>query len=126
MSQNRETAQNTEQPKRPFPVVPTTKILASGRFTSPPTPEQLKTIFPKEVPATLRLYLAGKIDQWWARQDQKGPVFLMNVTSIEEARAILEKLPLGQAKLMEFDYVELSPLTPLHMLLTEASAAAST
>ena len=102
---------------KPFPVVPTTKILASGRFTAPPTPEQIKAIFPREVPATLRLYLAGKIDQWWARQDQKGPVFLMNVTSIDEARHLLEALPLGVAKLMEFDYVELSPLTPLHMLL---------
>ena len=96
MSQNRETNQIAEQPKRPFPVAPTTKILASGRFTSPLTPEQLKTILPKEVPATLRLYLAGKIDQWWARQDQKGPVFLMNVTTVDEARTILEKLPLGQ------------------------------
>jgi hypothetical protein len=126
MNQNQEkTAGTTDQPKRPFPVLPTSKVLASGRFTSPPTPEQFKTIFPKEVPATLRLHLAGKIEQWWARQDQKGPVFLMNVTSVEEARAILEELPLGQAKLMEFDYVELSPLTPLHMLLNETSASAS-
>jgi hypothetical protein len=126
MNQNQEkTAGTTDQPKRPFPVLPTSKVLASGRFTSPPTLEQLKTIFPKEVPATLRLHLAGKIEQWWARQDQKGPVFLMNVTSVEEARAILEQLLLGQAKLMEFDYVELSPLTPLHMLLNEGSASAS-
>jgi hypothetical protein len=69
--------------------------------------------------------LAGKIEQWWAHRDQKGPVLLMNATSVEEARAILEELPLGQAKLMEFDYVELSPLTPLHMLLNEASASAN-
>jgi hypothetical protein len=116
------TSEFTETPKRPFPVLPTSKILALGRFTSRPTPEQLKTIFPKEVPETLRLYLGGKIEQWWARQDQKGPVFLMNVTSAEEARGILEKLPLGQAKLMEFEYVELSPLTPLHMLLSEGWA----
>ena len=108
--------------KRPFPVLPTSKILALGRFTSPPTPEQLKTIFPREVPETLRLYLNGNIEQWWARQDQKGPVFLMNVTSAEEAHSILEKLPLGQAGLMEFEYVELSPLTPLHLLLTEGWA----
>ncbi|HEY0758286.1 MAG TPA: hypothetical protein VGD59_03420 [Acidisarcina sp.] len=111
-----------EYPKRPFPVLPTSKILALGRFTSPPTPEQLKTIFPKEVPATLRLHLEGKIEQWWARQDQKGPVFLVNATSIEEAHTLLEKLPLGQAKLMEFDYIELTPLTPLHMLLSEGWA----
>ena len=107
----------TTEDKRPFPVVPTTKILASGRFKAPPTPEQVKEIFPKEVPATLRLYLAGAIDQWWARQDQKGPVFLMNATTIQAARAILDELPLGKANLMEFDYVELSPLTPLHLLL---------
>jgi len=49
----------------------------------------------------------------------------MNATSVEEARAILEELPLGQAKLMEFDYLELSPLTSLHMLLNEASASAN-
>jgi hypothetical protein len=109
-----------DTPKRPFPIVPTTKILATGRFTSPPTPEQLKTIFPKEVPATLKLYLAGKIDQWWARQDQKGPVFLMNVTTIEEAKTLLDALPLDQAKLMEFEFTELSPLAPLHMLIKEA------
>ena len=126
MSQNREMAPgNKEQPKRPFPLVPTTKILALGRFTSPPTPEQIKTIFPKEVADTLRLYLAGKIDQWWARQDQKGPVFLMNVTSVDETHSILEQLPLGQANLMEFDYVELSPLTPLHILLPEMAANTS-
>ena len=121
MGQSQETAAEiTEKPKRPFPVVPITKILALGRFTSPPTAEQIKTIFPLEVPDTLRLYLAGKIDQWWARQDQKGPVFLMNVTTIEEARALLDELPLGQAKLMEFEFTELGPLTPLHLLIKEA------
>jgi hypothetical protein len=113
-----------DQPKRLFPVLPTSKILALGRFTATPTPEQLRTIFPKEVPATLRLHLSAKIEQWWARQDQKGPVFLMNVTSVDEAHALLEALPLGQAKLMEFEYIELTPLTPLHMLLTEGWANA--
>jgi hypothetical protein len=68
------------------------KILAFGRFTAKPTPEQLETIFPKEVPDTLRLYLAGKIEQMWARQDQKGPVFLLNVTNVEEAHTVLKAL----------------------------------
>ena len=104
-------------PKR-FPSVPTTKILAIGRFTSPPTPEQVKEFFPREVPATLQLYLDGKIAQWWVRQDQTGPIFLMNVTTVSEAHALLEKLPIGQAKLMEFEYIELGPRTPLHLLLS--------
>ena len=70
------------------------------------------------MPATLKLYLDGKIDQWWARQDQKGPVFLMNVTKIEEARALLDEPPL--AKLMEYEFTELGSLTPLHLLIEEA------
>jgi hypothetical protein len=57
-------------------------------------------------------------------QDGKGPVFLMNVTSVEEARALLGKLPLVDAKLMEFDFIELGPLSPLHLLLSEGWAIA--
>jgi hypothetical protein len=104
-------ATNTkENPKQPFPVVPTTKILVIGEFTKPPAPEQIREIFPKELPATLRLYLAGRIDQWWIRQTQTGRVFLLNVTSLEEARALMEKLPLGQAGLMKHEFIELGPL----------------
>jgi hypothetical protein len=109
----------------PFPVVPTTRILAIGQFTTPPTPEQMNELFPKEVPATLRLYLAGKIDQWWIRQTQTGPVFLLNVTSVEEARALMNTLPLGQAGLMKHEFIELGPLTPLHLLLIDGGAAGS-
>jgi hypothetical protein len=58
----------------------------------------------------------------WARKDQEGSVFLMNVTSVAEAHASLAKLPLGQAKLTELELIELTPLTPLHMLLTEGWA----
>src|SRR5207245_10588668 len=90
-----------EMPKRNFPVVPTTKILAIGQFTKPPTPKQIKEIFPKEVPATLRLYLAGNIDQWWIRQTQTGAVFMLNVTPLEAARALMEKSQLAQGGTMQ-------------------------
>jgi hypothetical protein len=49
----------------------------------------------------------------------------MNVTSVEEARALLGKLPLDDAKLMEFDFIELGPLSPLHLLLSEGWATAA-
>jgi hypothetical protein len=119
------TANTKEMLKHNFPIVPTTKILAIGQFTKPPTPEQINEFFAKEVPATLRLYLAGKIDQWWIRQTQTGPVFLLNVTSLEEARALMEKLPLGQAGLMKHELIELGPLTPLHLLLKDGGPTAS-
>lgn len=101
--------------------VPTTKILAIGRLSAPLTPDQRRSIMPKEVPDTVRLYLDGKIDQWYVRQDGKGVVFLLNVTSVEEANALLEKLPLGQAKLMDFDLIPLGPLNPLRLLLNDQS-----
>jgi len=41
---------------------------------------------PKEVPATLKLYLDGKIEQFFFRQDKPGVVFIMNVDSVEHAR----------------------------------------
>lgn len=103
--------------------VPTTKILAIGRVTAPLTPEQRRSIMPHEVPDTVRLYLSGKIDQWYVRQDGKGVVFLLNVSSVEEADALLRNLPLGKAKLMEFDLMPLGPLNPLRILLHDESPA---
>lgn len=97
--------------------VPTTKILAIGRGTA--TPEQLRSILPNEVPDTVRLYLTGKIDQWYVRQDGEGVVFILNCTSVDEARSLLEQLPLGKAGLMKFDLIPLGPLNPLRILLTD-------
>jgi hypothetical protein len=103
--------------------VPTTHILAIGRFTRPLTSQEMNSILPHEVPDTLRLILAGKIDQAWVRQDRNGVIFLMNVTTVKEAHAVLEKLPLGQAKLMEFDLMPVGPLGPLRILLTDTPPA---
>ena len=97
--------------------IPTTKILALGTLTAPLTPEQQRSIMPKEVPGTLRLYLEGVIDQLYARKDGTGVAFLLNTTSVEEAHTLLEALPLGQEKLMTFELIPLGPLFPLGMLL---------
>ena len=106
-----------------LPPVPTTKVLAIGQLVAPLTLEQRKVMRPKEVPATLRMYLDGKIDQWWFRKDEKGGiVFLMNATSVEEANRVLEKLPLHQAKLLTFELIPLGPLAPLHVLLDEGQS----
>jgi hypothetical protein len=78
---------------------------------------ELQNLLPKEVKATVALYLDGKIDQWWAKQDGTGVVFLLNVTSVEEAHEMLEKLPLGVAKRMSFELMPLGPLRPLRALL---------
>lgn len=72
---------------------------------------------PQEVPDTVRLYLAGKIDQRSARQDFKGVVFLMNSTTVEDAQQALQRLPLVRERLLTFELIALGPLRPLHVLL---------
>lgn len=101
----------------PLPAVPTTKILAIGRLAAVPTAEQMKLLGQREVPATVRLYLAGKIDQWYTLKNGAGVVFVMNVTTVEEAHGLLEALPLGQAHLMTFELIPIGPLAPLGLLL---------
>jgi hypothetical protein len=103
----------------PLPPVPTTKILAIGRLNAPPTPEQFKLLASQEVPDTLRLYLAGKIDQWYSLRQGNGVVFILNVSSVEEAHDLLEKLPLGRAKIINFELIPIGPLSPLGLLLPQ-------
>ena len=97
----------------------TTKVLAIGSWTAKATPESRPPIMPSEARDTMRLMLAGKIDQWFAKIDGSGAVFLMNVTDPAEAHTLLEKLPLGQANMMTFELIPVGPLWPLGLLLGE-------
>jgi hypothetical protein len=92
------------------------KIMAIGTL-KPMTPEQQKTYMPKEVPATLQLYLNGKMEQFWLRDANAGVIFLMTVDSIAEADALLKAMPLGHANLLTFELMPVGPLTPLGMLI---------
>lgn len=97
----------------------TTRVLAIGTWTAKATPEARPPIMPSEARDTMRLMLAGKIDQWFAKTDGSGAVFLMNVKDAGEAHALLEKLPLGQAGMMTFQLIPVGPLWPLGLLLGE-------
>jgi hypothetical protein len=96
---------------------PINKILAIGSVNARGTPEMVAPILPFEVRATVRNYLAGKIDHWFFQAEGNGVVFIMNASSRQEAHEILEKLPLGVAGLMDFELIALSPLKPLALLL---------
>jgi hypothetical protein len=72
---------------------------------------------PKEVPATLQLYLDGKMEQFWLRDKEEGVIFLMNVDSVDEADRLLKALPLGQDNLLTFDLMPIGPLLLLGMLM---------
>jgi len=95
---------------------PTTKILAIGTINPGVDLAKVNAILPGEAKATVNLYLEGKIDQWYSLQDRKGVAFILNVTNPAVAHEMLEKLPLGQAHLMSFEFIPLGPLNPLHKL----------
>jgi hypothetical protein len=92
------------------------KVMAIGTL-KPLTPEQRQQYMPKEVPATLQLYLDGKMEQFWQRDKEAGVIFLMTVDSVDEAARLLKALPLGQANLLTFELVPVGPLLPLGMLM---------
>ena len=83
------------------------------------TVEQVMKIMPAEIRATVPLYLDGKIQQWYARSDGKGVVFILNCSTVAEAKALTDTLPLSKNKLADFEYMPLGPLTPLRYLLAE-------
>jgi len=83
----------------------------------PLSQQQRQEYLPKEVPATLQLYLDGKMEQFWLRDKEEGTIFLMSVDSVDEADRLLKALPLGQANLMTFDLMPIGPLLPLGMLM---------
>ena len=102
---------------------PTTKILAIGNWTDKGLLKiDRLPVMIREVPATVNLYLTGAIEQWYIKPDISGVVFVMNVTDPAEAHRLLEKLPLGIAGMMEFDFIPLGPISPLRFLLKNESA----
>ncbi|MGF6572792.1 muconolactone delta-isomerase [Paraburkholderia sp. GAS333] len=95
------------------------KVMAIGTL-KPLSPEQQQTYMPSEVPATLQLYLEGKMEQFWLQDQKKGVIFLMNVDSVDEADQLLKNLPLGRANLLTFDLLPIGPLLPLGLLMKAA------
>lgn len=74
-------------------------------------------VMQQEVTDTVQAYLDGKILQWYSRADGTGVVFLLNATSVDDAKAIMGALPLDKAGLVDLQFTPLAPLQPLKRLL---------
>ncbi|MGH9454180.1 MAG: hypothetical protein ACRD2O_09460 [Terriglobia bacterium] len=81
------------------------------------TPQQIMAVIPEEIRATVKLYLEGKIRQWYSRGDGKGVVFVVDAKTEDEARAIMETLPLAKEQLLDDEYIPVGPLMPLKALM---------
>ena len=102
----------------PSAAVPkTTEVLVIETPKQGVTPQQIMAVIPKEIRATVQLYLNGKIRQWYSRSDGKGVVFLVDAKTEDEARAIMETLPLAKERLLDDEYIAVGPLMPLRALM---------
>jgi hypothetical protein len=93
------------------------KVFAIGSFAKPITDEERQQIMRKEVPDTLKLYLEGKIEQFWFREDRPGVIFLMNTESLDQAKTIIHELPLAANGFLGFEFIPVGPLKPLGLLI---------
>ena len=95
----------------------TTGVFVLLKEKSGVTRDQVMAIMPAEIRATVQLYLDGKIRDWYAREDGRGAVFLLNTKDATEARSIIEALPLAKEHLLDEEYIPVGPLMPLRLLM---------
>jgi hypothetical protein len=79
--------------------------------------DRIMKVMPEEIRATVRLYLDGKIRQWYSRSDGRGVVFILSSKDVDEARSVMEGLPLSKHKFVNLEFIAMSPLKPLGLLL---------
>src|SRR5262249_842478 len=101
---------DTANPKTP-------EVIVSETPRKGVTPDQIMAVIPAEIRATVKLYLDGKIRQWYSRGDGKGVIFVVDAKTEDEARAIMETLPLAKEHLMDHQYIPVGPLMPLRALI---------
>ena len=99
----------------------TTAVLVIETAKQGVNPQAIMAVIPEEIRATVKLYLEGRIREWYSRGDGKGVVFLIDAKTEDEARALVETLPLAQEQLMDHQYIPIGPLMPLRALMGAAA-----
>ncbi len=111
-------AQSAVAPGVPGVGIPkTTEVLVIQTPKQGITAQQIMAVIQSEIRATVKLYLDGKICQWYSRGDGKGVIFLVDAKTRDEAQAIMETLPLAKEQLMDHEYIPVGPLMPLRALM---------
>ena len=109
--------QASPQPPSGVPSHKTTEVMVIVTIKQGVTRQQVMNIMPDEIRATVKLYLDGKIRQWYSRGDGRGVIIYLDVKTIEEAHAIMDTLPLSKENLMDHEYIPVGPLMPLGALI---------
>lgn len=95
----------------------TTEVLVIETPKQGVTAQRIMAVMPAEIRATVKLYLDGRIRQWYSRGDGRGVVFVVDAKTEDDARAIVEALPLAKEELIDHQYIPVGPLMPLMALM---------
>ncbi len=106
------------------PPLPTTVVMVNLTVKPDVDRALLTKTMPSEIRDTVQAYLDGKIQQWFGRSDGRGVMFLVNASSVAEAKTLMDTLPLAKEGLANFDYTPLGPLGPMRLLLMPAAPPA--
>src|ERR1051326_2207708 len=120
-------SQSQSHPAQPPAGVPSpkvTEVMVIMTARQGVTRQQIMNVMPEEIRATVKLYLDGKIRQWYSRGDGKGVIILMDATTVEEARSVIDALPLSKENLADHEYIPVGPLMPLAALIGGGAARA--
>jgi hypothetical protein len=109
--------QASPQPLSGVPSPKTTEVMVILSAKPGVTRQQIMNVMPAEIRATVKLYLDGKIRQWYSRGDGQGVVLFLDVKTVDEAHAVMDTLPLSKENLMDHEYIPLGPLMPLAGLI---------
>ena len=107
---------SAELPSNP-PSPQTTDVIAILTARQGVTWQQIKSVMPAEIRATVQLYLEGRIRQWYSRGDGKGVVFVIDAKTVEDAQTIIDAMPLSKERLVDHEYIPVGPLMPLSGLI---------
>ena len=93
------------------------QILAISKLIEGVTPDSTGQPGADQVKHTLASYLDGTIRNFWFQVNRPGAVFILECSDENEARKVMNELPLVIAGMMIVDLIPLQPLLPLGTLI---------
>ena len=112
-----QTQEPSPQPPSGVPSPKTTEVMVILTAKPGVTRQQIMNVMPAEIRATVKLYLDGKIRQWYSRGDGRGVVLFLDVKTVDEAHEVMDTLPLSKENLLDHEYIPVGPLMPLAGLI---------
>jgi hypothetical protein len=110
-------ASSEAQPPAGAPSPKTTEVMVILTAKQGVTRQQIMNVMPSEIRATVKLYLDGRIRQWYSKGDGKGVILFIDAKTVEEAHAVVEPMPLSKENLVDHEYIAVGPLMPLGGLI---------